>query len=366
MEYNKDHLAILLIAFLFALVAYSTGQSALDNNAFEVVVNNTDKGILGTGERLHNVLYYANDSAIQILLIFHVVGNGASQTVDSNLSINGTVVLDRDFKTSAGAGIHDHFSYSTIIPKYASYQVTNSSNVYQLEWREYPILTGRNGTLSINQTIVQGGGSGGVSFNGTPVNLNGSLLFNGSINKTSTDIDMMNHKITNSSGVNSSSTYIYNPDNINMATNTNWVASTDSLYAVKTDANTIMTSQVNSNNTAQTSFFGAYKAGWNSTTQTKYALQSGDVFFNFFGKGWDGTTWGLSAANIELKTAGAWNSTSHPTQINFYTQGVSGSKQIRLTIQENGNITVSGLTGSGNDYVCVDTNGNLFRSNSGC
>ena len=36
----------------------------------------------------------------------------------------------------------------------------------------------------INQTIYNTTGGGGVSFNGSPVNLNGSLLYNGTLNTT--------------------------------------------------------------------------------------------------------------------------------------------------------------------------------------
>lgn len=150
-----------LIAILFAVVAYSLAQTAQDtaniNNIFEVVVNNTDLGTNGTNERIHNVTYWTNTSPIAVYLIFHVIGTGASFGVDSNVSINNTVVLDKNYRTDAGAGVHDHFAYSFIVPKNSNYTIRNSTSISSVEWREYPILAGKNGTLSINQTTINQG-----------------------------------------------------------------------------------------------------------------------------------------------------------------------------------------------------------------
>lgn len=122
-----------------------------ENIGFIPIVNNTN---LYPNERTNNTIYYANDTSINLYIIFHALGNGASQTFDSNLSINGTIVLDKDFKTSSGSGFHDHWSFFTTIPKGSNYSITNSSNVFNIEWKEYPILTGRNNTLSLNQTFI--------------------------------------------------------------------------------------------------------------------------------------------------------------------------------------------------------------------
>lgn len=151
-----------LIAILLALIAYSAAQTAQTTantnanitNVFEIVVNNTDLGTNGTHERLHDVVYWANTSPIAVYITFHAVGSGAAQSFDANFSINGTIVMDRDFKTSAGSGQHDHFSLYTIVPKFANYSITNSTNIASTEWREYPILSGRNGTLSVNQSVT--------------------------------------------------------------------------------------------------------------------------------------------------------------------------------------------------------------------
>lgn len=155
---HKKILFFGIFALLLSLIAFSIAQTAQEtadiNNVFEVVVNNTD---LYRNGRLHNTVYYSNTSPIQVLLIFHVLGTGAAQVIDTNVTINGTVVLDRDYRTTAGAGLHEHFSYAFLVPKGSNYSITNSTNVHDIEWREYPILSGKNGTLSINQTIISNG-----------------------------------------------------------------------------------------------------------------------------------------------------------------------------------------------------------------
>ena len=151
-------IAALLVGFIAYISAINAQDTADINNIFAIVVNNTD---LYPTQRTVNTIYYANDSPIAVYIIFHAVGTGAAQTFDSNISINKSVVLDRDFKTSSGAGFHDHWSFYTIVPKGSNYSVTNSTNVFTIEWREYPILSGKNGTLSVNQTFI------GSSFNST-------------------------------------------------------------------------------------------------------------------------------------------------------------------------------------------------------
>lgn len=174
---KRKCMVICLLALFIGLIGIVLPEQ--ENIAFEYVVNNTD---LYNNGRITNTTYTANNSAIQLFLIFHVVGTGASLVVDTNLSINGTVVEDRDYRTTAGLGIHEHFSMTAHIPKGANYSVTNSSNLETIEWREYPILTGRNGTLSVN--ITQGGGTG--SQNLSQVLNQGNQAIDQKINFTNT------------------------------------------------------------------------------------------------------------------------------------------------------------------------------------
>ena len=51
--------------------------------------------------------------------------------------------------------------------------------------------------------------------------------------------------------------------------------------------------------------------------------------------------------------------------LGFYTNN-NGDPALGLLLDEVGNITISGLTGSGNGYACLDSNGKLYRSGSAC
>ena len=170
--YRKYRKAVLfaLIAVILAMLAYSVAQNALStaqtNNVFEIVVNNTDLGQTnGTKERIWRTAYYTNSSPIAISLLGHVVGTGAALEMNLNLTVNSTVIQDIDTMTNPGANIHDHASIYFIIPKGSNYSVDNSTGVSYLEWREYPILSGKNGTLAINQTVLSDLSSVNASLN---------------------------------------------------------------------------------------------------------------------------------------------------------------------------------------------------------
>lgn len=347
--------SIAAFALIAALISFDAAQTATNSNALEVVVNNTDKGILGTGERMHGLTYYANDSAIQLLLIFHVIGNGAPQTVDSNLSINGTVALDRDFKTSAGSGVHDHFSYSTIIPKAASYKVTNSSNVYQIEWREYPILTGRNGTLSLNQTIIQG--TQGTTNHSNLTNLNWAAAGH----TIDDDVDFNENNITELDT-------IQGMTNITSASTefSNYSSFIDPQYTFNlyTDKYYNVFSMLNANSGNNGNIFGGYKARMYANG-TLAPIQTNDQMFYFFGKGWDGSGWTSSRARFYFEAPADWGTSSHPTQIRMMVTDTSDVTHT-VTIGSDGNITISGMAGTGNAYACFNSAGKLYRGTPTC
>lgn len=119
-----------LIAIVLALTAYSMAGTSYNPQA-----NNTD--LYGT-LRTNDTVYWSNDSITDVYIIFHSIGTGAAQNFDSNFSINGIVVQDRDFRTSAGVGFHEHWGFAITVPRGANFSVRNSTNVYQIEWREYP------------------------------------------------------------------------------------------------------------------------------------------------------------------------------------------------------------------------------------
>ena len=99
----------------------------------KLTVNNTD--LYGI-ERVQNV-NYSRPNDIQLMIIGHVVGAVPAKHLDMNVSVDGVVVQDIDIKTSVGVGVHEHQSISLIIPSGSNYTLQNSSDVTQIEWREY-------------------------------------------------------------------------------------------------------------------------------------------------------------------------------------------------------------------------------------
>jgi len=147
----------ILTALLAALIAYSTAlEVAETENIFEIVVNNTNLAptfpgeIAGTGERIDSVVYWANNSPIQLFVWAHATSSG--DTAEVHLFINGTKVSDTSGRP-VGVAESSNKTITAIIPKFANYSI-EFNNYHHYEWREYPILSGQNGTLSINQSVV--------------------------------------------------------------------------------------------------------------------------------------------------------------------------------------------------------------------
>jgi hypothetical protein len=168
---HKKLFVFSIFALIIAFGAYSSIQSP--DVAFEVIVNNTnlaptiDPSIPGTGERMEGNVYYANSSSIVAYFFWHTISNN---DMDANVSINGTIIWDGNLRLPGI--VDDHMSATIIIPKGANYSMLNNSAVHHYEWREYPILSGKNGTLSINQSIFNSytNISGGSNLTNTTVN----------------------------------------------------------------------------------------------------------------------------------------------------------------------------------------------------
>jgi len=156
-EYRKyrKYWILALFGLIIAFLAYAVADEALNQQvAFEVIVNNTDlcnfnhTSLACNGTRQANTTYYANDSAIQIFIIAHADTAGQNATI--MLYINDVIVEHISGKPLAAAG--DNWkTAAAIIPKGASYKAV-FLNYHHFEWREYQILSGKNGTLSINNT----------------------------------------------------------------------------------------------------------------------------------------------------------------------------------------------------------------------
>lgn len=192
-EKIKKACLLAIIALLIGFIAYISAinaQTTADiNNVFQLVVNNTnlaptiEPSAPGTGERVTGVTYFANTSPIELLVFAHA--NTISGTATVEVNINGTVVANQSGRPLGGAE-ETHRSITVIVPKYSSY-VVNFSNYHHYEWREYPILSGKNGTLSVNQTFT----------------INGS----GFVNKTG---DTMTGMLNAAAGINASDIYVNN------------------------------------------------------------------------------------------------------------------------------------------------------------
>src|SRR3972149_2204224 len=160
MALNK-HEKIAVIAIIFSLIALVSANSLTSQiSGVQYIMNNTnlapDAGAphpFGTGERIQNNTYWANNSPIQLMVFAHADTNG--QHLALNLSINDTITESIHLRPLAAAE-NTHAFVTAIIPQYANYSVY-ITNYHHYEWREYPILTGN---VSTNITSVSGGGSG--------------------------------------------------------------------------------------------------------------------------------------------------------------------------------------------------------------
>lgn len=164
---------LIVVALLIAFLAFSLAQNAQNtadiNNMFVPVPNNTNlapdfSGIdptvpFGTGERIQNVTYNATNYTLDLHVFAHAMS--VSDTAAVKVYIDGVLVSPRSGRP-LGAAETAYRGADITIPKNSSYLV-NITNYHHYEWREYPILSGKNGTLSLNQTFI----TTGSSFNAT-------------------------------------------------------------------------------------------------------------------------------------------------------------------------------------------------------
>jgi len=178
-------ISFLIIVFAVVFLSGCIGETDIirgSEGVFDIEINNTNLApsvpgeTVGTGERVHGVTYYANETPIEIFVWGH--GQNVSQTAEIHLFINGTKVADTSGRP-LGASEQSNKTIVAMIPRYASYKI-EANNAHHYEWREYRVIAGTNGSVITNNYYnnTTGGGSV-VSFNGTPVDLNGSNLYNG-------------------------------------------------------------------------------------------------------------------------------------------------------------------------------------------
>src|SRR3989304_7760067 len=203
MALNK-HEKIAVIAIIFSLIALVSANSLSSQiSGVQYIVNNTnlapDAGAphpFGTGERIQNITYYANNSPIQLMVYAHADTNG--QHLALNLSINDTITESIHLRPLAAAE-NTHAYINAIIPQYANYSV-NITNYHHYEWREFPILTG-----NVSTNITSSGGSSAPCtdcINSTQLQTNLSLKVNKTGDTMTGDLSMSGKNITNMTRIN--------------------------------------------------------------------------------------------------------------------------------------------------------------------
>lgn len=180
---------IVVCSFIFAIIAIAIASSVDTDVSFEVVINNTNLAPTavghpnGTGERITNELYWANSSTIEIFVYAHA--NSASNPLQIILNVNNITIEHSELRAT-GQATSTHAYVTGIIPKGSNYSV-NISNAHHYEWREWAILSGKNGTLTINQTFINISGS---SVDNSTIQINESQVnnlttdLNSKVNKT--------------------------------------------------------------------------------------------------------------------------------------------------------------------------------------
>jgi len=216
------------------------------------------------------------------------------------------------------------------------------------------LFLGFMGLVLPEATEPTGGGGGGVSFNGSEVDLNGSNLKNGTISNYST-LDYTNSSLSgkvNKSGDNFSQ--IYSRLNISRcgqsSGNCEMTSSLDAMsyngvnYLFFTSERWYNTSTLSWNYGSHPERGGAIiQVAGRQILFRQFAPNSLTPLSSFVG---DNVSARLYDGNGNL----AFRTT------NTYSEFYNSSNPV----------IIQNMTGSGNDYVCVDSTGKLFRSNTAC
>lgn len=362
---------------LFVAVVVLSGCIGIDepigknqNIAFEVVVNNTNLAPNvsghppGTGERVAGTLYHTNTSAIQIFVFSHA--STAAQTAKMNLSINNTIVTEVELRPLASPE-DTHSQITAIIPKNSNYSV-NFTNQHHYEWREYPILSGRNGTLSIIQNVT------GSSVDNGTIQINESQV-------TNLTADLNNKVNKSDDTVTGNITFLGN------------ITIFDTKYNMTMQEMNLEYSLVPRfyRNSTLTGTRTSPLATLNMLLATAGTVGNGGgpaiIFWNK-----ENNSEGNAERNIG-RVAIVWDNKSlNTTKVQFYARtgpsdtgaltpvlsaytsqtdyvGMDGFGTGDLLINstlETGSLKLLNMSGSGNAYVCVNATGTLYRGSPGC
>ena len=173
---HRKYWLLCILAVFIAIVGVILPEQ--EDIAFEIIKNNTDlcdfnhTSGLCNGIRQSNVTYYTNDSTIILTVYAHA--NTASQTAGVFV-YRDNILIEAQSGRPLAVPEETWRGVTVIMPRNTSYRV-NFTNYHHFNWTEDQILSGRNGTLSINQTVIGGAGcTGDCSFNNLSIN---SLNFN--------------------------------------------------------------------------------------------------------------------------------------------------------------------------------------------
>ena len=373
MALNK-HEKIAVIAIIFSLIALVSANSLTSQiSGVQYIVNNTNLAPnvaghpFGTGERIQNITYYANNSPIQLMVFAHADTNG--QHLALNLSINDTITESIHLRPLAAAE-NTHAYINAIIPQYANYSV-NITNYHHYEWREYPILTG-----NVSTNITSSGGSSAPCIdciNSTQLQTNLSLKVNKSGDTMTGDLSMSGKNITNMTRINDNNittnisrihfnndlTYYANSSGIQKFSNDHlfdyiFLESHDGL-----NVNNLVAFQTIDN--TGFNFFQGRRARGSVNFSNKSAvidpLQNGDTVFRVVSSGWNGETWSGSSAIVDYVARGNWNSTSMPMSLDFWTRNDTGTVSLAVNVTKNANLRIAQV---GKGITMYSPNGNAF------
>lgn len=358
-----------MIAILIAFMAFAYASSITSNDSvFEIEVNNTNLAPnvaghpFGTGERIQNVTYWANSTPIELHVFAHA--DTVAQALHLNLTINGSEVQHIQLRPLGGSE-NTYAPITAIIPKGANYSV-NITNYHHYEWREYRILSGQNGSVIVNTynnyTNTTGSGGGGVSFNGTPVNLNGSYLYNGTFD-INTNLSLKVNKSGDSMTGNLSMTTneIQNASKVTVV-NTNYNI-TSGLFGIADIYMVSAGSTVGFYSFGNVNSFSAYRFDNNGTSGDYKYLTTNEQILSFAVGGFNAShtattnaTAGTSRGGMNIIAADNWNETYQPTKTVFLNNNGS-STNTAVTYSQTNNLEIN-LAGKG--IQMLSPNGNLW------
>jgi len=420
---------------MFSILAIGIAEEVTTTTlGLQIIVNNTnlaptiEPNVTGTGERISGITYYNNNSDIEIFLYSHAAT--VSQTSDTELWINGTMISSVSSKPVGASPEQNNKSIIAIIPRYSAYKAV-FANYHHYEWREYQILSG-----NISSTISSGGTCTGGCINQTQldekINKSGDIVSNTTFELNSNNslfkIKIYNSaltlysndsSITNGAGIttqsillashniSSGNTSIYRqtPDSIDLLGGLSipiYRFTNDSLnmggkYTINSPS---LDSKVNksgdtfSNTTFMNITNGSYPESitvgfngtpfsvWKENNTVRSILSLGGAQI------WKLRTNDLSipitqveAGYISYSTPGnfpgiLFYNASLGQRINIYMDGSNGLRLTAsmngsynptgLNVLPNGSIRIDKLAGTGNVYMCVDSTGSPYRGTPTC